>query len=86
MSVTVSKWGNSLGIRIPLAIVEALSIKGGDTISYEVKNNSVILRKEKSSEQLFEEFYGKSFDSISSQDLGPASIVDFGDDVGGEVF
>ena len=86
MSVMVSKWGNSLGIRIPLAIVEALSIKSGDTISYEVKNNSVILKKEKSSRQLFEEFYGKSFESISLQELGTASIVDFGDDIGGEVF
>lgn len=86
MSVTVSKWGNSLGIRIPFAIAEALAIKSGDSISYEVKNNSVILRKEKNTKQLFEEFYGKSFDSLSVQDLGPSSIVDFGDDIGGEVF
>lgn len=86
MSVMVSKWGNSLGIRIPLAIADALSIKSGDSISYEVKNNSVILRKEKSTKQLFEEFYGKNFDSIAMQELGPLSMVDFGDDVGGEVF
>ena len=86
MSVTVSKWGNSLGIRIPLAIADALSIKNGDSISYELKNNSVILRKEKSTKQLFEEFYGKDFDGISMQELGPSSTVDFGDDVGGEVF
>ncbi len=86
MSVTVSKWGNSLGIRIPLAIADALSIKNGDNIRYEIKNNSVILRKEMSTKQLFEEYYGKSFSDISSQDIGQSTLIDFGDDVGGEVF
>lgn len=28
----VSKWGNSLGIRIPAAVVEALDLKEGDDI------------------------------------------------------
>ncbi len=86
MGVTVSKWGNSLGIRIPIAIAEALSIKNGDYVDYEIKNNSVILRKEKSTKQLFEDFYGKNFSDISSEDFGQAVLVDFGDDVGGEAF
>ncbi len=86
MGVTVSKWGNSLGIRIPLAVADALSVKNGDNIIYEIKNNSVVLRKEKSTKQLFEEFYGKSFADISSQDIGQSALIDFGDDVGGEVF
>jgi antitoxin MazE len=28
----VSKWGNSLGIRLPAAVVEALGLKEGDDI------------------------------------------------------
>jgi len=32
----VSKWGNSLAIRIPTAVVEALSLKEGDDIEVEV--------------------------------------------------
>ena len=28
----VAKWGNSLAIRLPVAVVEALTLKGGDEI------------------------------------------------------
>ena len=86
MSVTVSKWGNSLGIRIPAAIADALSIHNGDTIDYEVNKDSVILHKKKTTRQLFEDFYGKSFSEITADDLGGSYEVDFGADVGNEVF
>ena len=86
MSVIVSKWGNSLGIRIPAAIVEALSIHIGDTIDYELKGQTVSFSKKKTTKQLFEEFYGKNFSEISSEDLGDTALVDFGEDVGGECF
>jgi antitoxin MazE len=32
----VSKWGNSLGIRLPAAVVEALKLKDGDQIEVRV--------------------------------------------------
>ena len=32
----VSKWGNSLAIRLPAAVVEALGLKEGDEIQVEV--------------------------------------------------
>jgi antitoxin MazE len=32
----VSKWGNSLAIRLPAAVVEALNLKAGDEISIRV--------------------------------------------------
>jgi len=32
----VSKWGNSLAIRIPVAVVEALDLKEGDDIEIQV--------------------------------------------------
>ncbi|ACH84703.1 MULTISPECIES: AbrB/MazE/SpoVT family DNA-binding domain-containing protein [Acidithiobacillus] len=32
----VSKWGNSLAVRIPTSVVEALGIKEGDDIEVEV--------------------------------------------------
>ncbi len=86
MSITISKWGNSLGIRIPAAVADALSIRNGDTMNYELKNDSIILSKKISSRQLFEEFYKKDFSQINAADLGNDSTVDFGDDVGGEVF
>ena len=32
----VSKWGNSLAIRLPVAVVEALELKEGDDIEIRV--------------------------------------------------
>ena len=33
----VCKWGNSLAVRLPAAVVEALSLKEGDTIEIDVE-------------------------------------------------
>jgi len=86
MNVAISKWGNSLGIRIPATIVEAMNIQAGDTLSYEMKDDSFVLRKKTSTRQLFESFYGKSFDDITSEDIGKGDELDWGEDVGGEIF
>jgi len=32
----VSKWGNSLAVRLPMAVVEALELREGDEIEIEV--------------------------------------------------
>ena len=34
----VSKWGNSLAIRLPAAVVEVLGLKEGDQVEVEVAN------------------------------------------------
>jgi antitoxin MazE len=36
----VSKWGNSLAIRLPAAVVEALNLKAGDEINVRVAGTS----------------------------------------------
>jgi antitoxin MazE len=36
MHVQVAKWGNSLAVRIPAAVVEALKLKEGDDIEIHV--------------------------------------------------
>ena len=86
MQLTVSKWGNSLGLRIPIAIVEALSIRSGDCVTYELKDDALILKKEKTTRALFEEFYGKPIEKLTQKDLGPGAEIDWGEDVGGEAF
>lgn len=35
----VSKWGNSLAVRLPAAVVEALKLKEGDDIEIHVAGN-----------------------------------------------
>jgi antitoxin MazE len=39
--VQVSKWGNSLAIRLPAAVVEALELKEGDSIEIRVTGDRV---------------------------------------------
>jgi antitoxin MazE len=37
----VSKWGNSLAVRLPAAIVEALELKEGDQIEIQIARGGV---------------------------------------------
>jgi antitoxin MazE len=42
----VSKWGNSLAVRLPAAVVEALDLKDGDDIEIQVEGSrSLSLRR-----------------------------------------
>lgn len=43
----VSKWGNSLAVRLPAAVVEALDIKDGDDIEIEVADARIFAVKKK---------------------------------------
>jgi antitoxin MazE len=41
---TVSKWGNSLGLRIPQDAVDRLELRAGDAVTLEVNNDSITIR------------------------------------------
>jgi len=48
----VSKWGNSLAIRLPAAVVDALDLKDGDQIEIRVANDRVFeVRRDQSRER-----------------------------------
>ena len=85
MNVTVSKWGNSLGIRVPVIITESLGLQAGDQVAFVLKDGGMFIKKEQSTSQMFEQFYGKPFSEITPDDIGPAENIDWGEDVGGEV-
>lgn len=85
MNVAISKWGNSIGLRIPVLVTESLGLQVGDQVKCELKDGGVFLRKEQSTAQMFEQFYGKPFDEITEADIGFAEEIDWGEDVGGEV-
>ena len=86
MNVTVSKWGNSLGIRVPGIIAESLELQAGDRVDFELRDGGMFLKKKQSTSKMFEQFYGKPFSQITPEDLGTAENIDWGEDVGGEVF
>jgi len=43
MTATISKWGNSQGLRLPKDIIDALHIGIGDKINIFIQDNKVIL-------------------------------------------
>ena len=84
MNVAVSKWGNSIGIRIPIIASESLGLRAGDQINLELKDGGMFFKKEKTTKQMFEDFYGKKFDTLSVEDFGETSELDWGNEMGGE--
>ena len=42
MRVTVSQWGNSLGLRLPKAIASALQLTPGSALELEVQNGKLV--------------------------------------------
>ncbi len=86
MNIAISKWGNSIGIRIPVIITESLGLQAGDQVACELKDGGLFMRKQQSTAQMFEQFYGKPFEKITSDDLGPAEEINWGEDVGGEEY
>lgn len=86
MKVTISKWGNSLGFRIPVSVVNSMSLKNGDSVDYEVEGNKLVIKKEQTTAEMFREFYGKSIDELTAEDLGSGNELDWGEDVGGEIY
>ena len=44
MRVTVSQWGNSLGLRLPKAIASELQLEPGKTLELEIEDGRLIAR------------------------------------------
>ena len=43
-STRIARWGNSLGLRLPKAVVSEARIGEGDTVEVYVKNGAIIVR------------------------------------------
>lgn len=53
MQTYVTKWGNSLGIRIPASMAEEVQIENGTPVEIEVRDEVILIRRKKYSlEQL----------------------------------
>ena len=77
MNEKVSRWGNSLGIRIPKHLAQAIQLQEGDEIEISQEENRLILtpnKKKYTLEQLL--------DGISAEHLH--SEVDWGEPIGNE--
>jgi antitoxin MazE len=73
----VSKWGNSLAVRLPSAVVEALELKAGDAIEVRIAGQREFeIRRDRSREEAIERLRrlrrplpsGFTFDRIAAND------------------
>lgn len=89
MEIILSKWGNSLGFRIPSGIVKTMKLKEGDKLIINQENNKSfkIAKKESNSvENILCNFYGKDIEQIMSMNIvDTQNEIDWGDDVGAEI-
>jgi antitoxin MazE len=44
MTTQVSKWGNSLGLRLPKSIAREAQLDAGDTVDVSVENGVIVVR------------------------------------------
>ena len=83
MKVKVAKWGNSLGLRLPKAAVEAIGIENGAELELVVEGRDLRLRR------IWPIPYYRMEDLIAEMKrLGPENrpeFVDWGPDVGAEI-
>lgn len=88
MIVTISKWGNSQGIRIPKGLLDALGMKENDAVELIQKDKHLEIKKispsqHKTLEERLEAFYGKP---ISKIELPEEQELDWGHSSGSEVW
>ncbi len=58
MSVKIQKWGNSLGVRIPKAVIEKVNLAENSEVEVESKNGTIVIfptKKQYSLESLLAE-------------------------------
>ncbi len=53
MTATISKWGNSQGLRFPKDILKELNLSVGDKIKFFIQNDKIILEPVKKSKKKY---------------------------------
>lgn len=79
MAAQVAKWGNSLGIRIPAPIANQVHLEEGTDITFDVVDNSLVIRPKRHKYTLDELLKGVTPDNIHSE-------IDMGMPVGNEIW
>lgn len=79
MQATIQKWGNSQGIRIPKAFLEALGMAKNDVVELDRVDDNIVIRKVKKRTKL-------TLDDIFNNDEDTAEKFDWGVPVGKEVW
>lgn len=88
MYATIQKWGNSNGLRIPKALLEALGIRENDRVELTQANDTITIRKavtapHRTLEERLTAFCGKPVEEIERIQ---SEEIDWGNAEGGEVW
>jgi len=91
MDAIISNWGNSSGVRIPKSYLDDLGIKENDTVDIGISGDVITIkkltvRKRKTLEERFEEFYGTDFETAIANNPYDFELIDWGKPVGDEVW
>ena len=76
MEVKVTRWGNSLGIRVPARMAERLRMHDGAVVELEIRDGELVIRRKDSLEELL--------DRITEENLH--AEMDWGGPVGHETW
>jgi antitoxin MazE len=52
MRIRLTKWGNSLGIRLPKIFAVEMGMRSGDEIQVDIRDRSIVLSKAETLDQL----------------------------------
>jgi len=68
MYASISRWGNSQGLRIPKTMLETMGLCENDRVEITCQDNTITIRKAKAAHRTLEErltsFYGKPLEEI----------------------
>lgn len=78
MTATIQKWGNSLALRIPMAVAKQIQVSEGDDVQLKVGASGLTVKPVP--KRLF---LDDLLDQMTPENLHPAT--DWGDDVGREI-
>ena len=87
MYATIQKWGNSQGLRIPKALLDAVGIRENDRVVLIQEEDGIQIKKSstlqhRTLEERLTAFYGKSVEEIGR--IGGEPEVDWGKPEGAE--
>lgn len=84
-TLTLSKWGNSLSVRIPKTLLSQLGVSNDDKLDYEVvDHDKVVLKKADNKSKLAERFKDFDLEKYYSQQSGNQEL-DWGEPAGREL-
>ena len=78
ITTVIDRWGNSLGLRLPKVVAEAVGLDVGDRVHLEIENGAVVIRRAKPTYTLEELLEGMTAENVHGEveRSGPIGLED----------